>query len=101
VREDRSALKLKFAAAALRFHDDVCAENVGGHQIGSELDAVEGKIEHFAQGTHQQCLAQSGHALQQDMPACEQCNHCTLDDLFLTYDYFTNFGAKRRVRITK
>ena len=53
VSEDGAVLELKFAASAPCFHDDVGAENIGGHEVGSELNAVEREIEHFAQRAHE------------------------------------------------
>src|SRR5256885_12578027 len=37
--------------------------DVGRHQVGRELDAVEGKLEHLAQRADQERLAEAGHPL--------------------------------------
>ena len=81
VRENRAALELELAPAAGSFHDDVRAENVRRHQVGRELDAVEGQIEHLAQRADQQRLAETGNAFEQDVAAGEEGDQRAFDDL--------------------
>jgi hypothetical protein len=38
--------------------------DVGGHQVGRELDPLELDVEGERQGTHEQCLGRSGHAFE-------------------------------------
>ena len=59
LREDRARLELEDAAAVGQLHDDVGADDVGGHQVGRELDAVEVQVDRVGQGAHQQRLAQA------------------------------------------
>jgi hypothetical protein len=42
VREDRAALEFKGAFACVGVHDEVCAEDVGGHEVGRELMRLNG-----------------------------------------------------------
>ena len=80
VGEDRSALELERAPAIGRFHHHVRAENVGGHQVRRELDAVEGKLQHLAERADEQCLAQPRHAFQQHMAAGEDRGQRAFDN---------------------
>ncbi len=66
LREDGALLELKHAPALRVFDHHVGAQDIGGHQIGRELNAREVKIERRGQRPHQQGLPQSGHAFQAD-----------------------------------
>ena len=66
---------------------DVRADDVGGHQVGRELDAVEAAAEHVGQRADQQRLAQAGHAFEQDVAAGEQRGEQPLDDRVLADDH--------------
>jgi hypothetical protein len=50
------------------FHHHVGTRDIGGHQIGGELDTAELQIECSSEGTHQTGLSQTGHALQEYVP---------------------------------
>ena len=63
VGEDRPALELEPAAALGRLEHDVGADQVGRHQVGRELDALELQVQGVGQRPHQQRLAQPRHAL--------------------------------------
>src|SRR4029434_2483202 len=61
IREDhmgkyRSFFELKLAAA-IGFGQNLCADDVGGHQIRRELNTLERNAEDVTQGFHQQGLA--------------------------------------------
>jgi hypothetical protein len=61
IREDhmgkyRSLFELKLAAA-IGFGQDLCADDVRGHQIRRELNALERNAQDVTQGFHQQGLA--------------------------------------------
>ncbi len=101
VRENRAALELEFAPAGGGFHDDVGAEDVGGHQVGRELDAVEGKVQHFAQRAHQQRLAEAGHAFEQHVAAGEHGDERAFDDGVVADDDLADFSAQRGVVLRK
>ena len=60
------------------------AGDVGGHEIGRELDAPEGSGDGARQRLHQQRLAQAGHALDQHMAAGEQRAEHRVDHFGLT-----------------
>ena len=97
VGEDGAALELELAPAASGLHNDVGAENVGGHQVGRELNAVEGEVEHIAQGSHQQGLAQARHALQEHVSPREQGDERAFDNGVLSDDDLADLRAQGRV----
>ena len=76
-------LKAEDALAFGSLVDDVGADDVGGHQVGRELDAVELQVEHLGQRADQQRLAQAGHAFEQGMAADEQARQHAVDDVWL------------------
>ena len=49
-----------------------CADDIGGKQVGSELDAAELGLHQLCQCLDGLCLGQSGYTLKQDMPVAEQ-----------------------------
>ena len=59
------------------------AGNVGGHQIGRELDAAELEIEHFCDGADHECLGHAGHADQQGVAAANHRHEDFLDHVEL------------------
>ena len=62
------------------------AENVGGHQVGRELDALGIEAERDAERFHQLGLGETGHADQQRMAAGEDGHQRVLDHLVLAED---------------
>ena len=69
LREDRPGPE----AELLRLHvEDRRPGDVGGHQVGGELDAAELAAQHAAQRPHEERLAQAGHALDQHVAVGEQ-----------------------------
>jgi hypothetical protein len=73
--------------------NDVGAGHVGGHQVGSELDALEREVEHLGQRLDQERLGQARHAHQQAIPSGEQRHQRLLHDPFLADDSFGKLGA--------
>ncbi len=57
--------------AAGRGVEDVAADDVGGHQVGSELQALEAAAERGGEGAREQRLADPRHALEQRVAACD------------------------------
>ena len=62
------------------------ARNVRGHHVGRELDAAVCKRERLRQGTHEQRLTQTGHALDQYVPGSGERRDDLLDDDRLAYE---------------
>ena len=59
--------------------EHVGAGDVGGHQVGRELDAVEGEVEHLGQGGDEQRLGQPGHAHEEAVAAGEERDEQRVD----------------------
>ena len=66
--------------------DDLGAEDVGRHQVGRELDAVELEVDGLGELLDQQRLRQAGHAAQQAVPAGEERDQDLADDALLADD---------------
>ena len=80
-------------AGGVVFFEDVGAGDVGGHQIGGELDAAESLVEEGGQGGNHEGLGQARHAFQNAVAAAEQGDHELFDHLFLAdNDPFHAFG---------
>ena len=97
--EDRPVLELEDPLAVGRLHDDVRADDVGRHQVGRELDAVEVQVERLGQRADQQRLAQAGHAFEQGVAADEQAGQHAVDDVVVADDHLADLGlgpARRR-----
>ena len=54
---------------------DLRAGQVGGQQVGGELDAAERQVEGLGQGTDRPRLGQAGHAFDQDVAAGQERDH--------------------------
>ena len=59
---------------------DVAAQNVGGHQVGRALHALELQFQHAGQSFGQQGLGDAGHAFEQQVPFAEQGDQHLVDD---------------------
>ena len=78
-------------AGALVFLNDFGAGDVGRHQVGRELDAVELERQRIGQRADHQRLRQAGHADEQAMAAGEERDEQLLDHLVLADDAFADF----------
>ena len=65
---------------------DARADEVGGDEVGRELDAVEGAAEHVGERPHGQRLGEAGHALEQHMTAGQQRDEHALEHRVLADD---------------
>ena len=94
LREDRARREHHLPAAGRRvFLDDVGAGDVGRHQVGRELNAVNFSSSDLRQRRDQQRLRQAGHADDQAVAADEERQQHQLDDVVLADDAF---AAARR-----
>ncbi len=71
---------------------NVRAGDVGGHQVGRELDAVKFKLKDPGEGADHQRLGQAGYADQQAMPARHEGGEQQLDHVILADDDLVQFG---------
>jgi hypothetical protein len=80
------------AAGGGVFLNDVCAGDVGGHQVGRELDAVELELEHLGQRLDQQGLRQTRHPDDETVAADKERLQHQLDDVGLADDALAELG---------
>ena len=76
---------VEFHLAGLEIHHRK-AGHVAGHHVGRELDAVEGAVQRFCQGTGQGRLAGAGHILDQHVSLAKHGDQQKLDHLVLADD---------------
>ena len=62
-------------------------DEVGGHEVGRELDAREGAAEHLRERLDGQRLGEAGHALEQHVAAGEQRDEQALEHRVLPDDH--------------
>ena len=77
-------------AVRLLLHD-VRADDVGGHQVGRELDARELQVQDVGQRVHEARLADAGNAFEQHVAAGEQARDGQVDDLVVADDAPADF----------
>jgi len=63
---------------------NVTAGDVGGEQIGRELDAVKVAFDHFGQGGDGLGLGKARGAFDQQVAVCQQGHHQALGEVVLT-----------------
>ena len=79
IGEDGSADEFQLAPAGLGILlNDVRAGDVGGHEVGRELDAAEGKVQGRGEGLNHDGFGEAGHTFEQAMTAAED----RVDQLF-------------------
>ncbi len=66
---------------------DARADEVGRHQVGRELDALEGAAEHARGRADRERLRKTGHALDQEVAAREQAHEHALEHDVLPGDH--------------
>ena len=66
---------------------DARADEVGRHQVGGELDAVEGAAEHVGERLDGEGLGEAGDALDEQVPAREQPDEHALEHGLLPDDH--------------
>ena len=87
VAEDRPGHERPSAVAGGGiFLDDVGAGDVGGHQVGRELDALEDQAQRLGDGAHHQRLRGAGQAGDQAMAADKQRSQNLIEHFFLSDD---------------
>ena len=78
VGEQRPGLKSQ-ALAVLVLHQQVRADDVGGHQVGGELHAAKLQVEHLSQRADEVRLADARHAFQEHVPSGQKRDQRVLD----------------------
>src|SRR5206468_10143008 len=95
VGEDRPLLELEVLPAVRVLHDDVRADDVGGHQVRGELDPRERQLETFRERLDEERLAEAGHALEQDVTAGKHARQDVGDDLAVADDHLLDLRPQR------
>ena len=93
--ENRAGLEMELAPS-VGLGQDLGADDVGGHQVGRELDALEAEPQGVAGGLAHQGFAQSGDAFDQDVAAREQCGQGFADDILMADDNLADLGFGAR-----
>jgi hypothetical protein len=70
-------------------------DDIGGHQVGSELDASGLTAEGSGQDFHQQRLAEAGNALDEHVCIGQQTDQHFVDHRLLADHRLGHFGAQR------
>jgi hypothetical protein len=96
VGEDGTGLKPQELGAVVAGFDDHAAHDIGGHQVGRELDAGIFQLQRARQGAQQGGLAQARHAFQQHVPGGQQADEHTFHDVVLADNDFGDFGSNAR-----
>jgi hypothetical protein len=83
VAEDRAELGVE---RPLLRAVDPCADEVGGHQVGRELDARERSAEHAGRGLDRQRLRKAGHPLDEEVTLRQEAHEHPLEHRVLAGD---------------
>jgi hypothetical protein len=91
--EDGTRHEAELALARVAFLQDFRAQNIGGHQVGGELDALFGKTQNPAKRCGQLGLGKPRCAHQQGMAAAQDGGEGEFDHLRLAEDHPANGAA--------
>jgi hypothetical protein len=94
VGENRPFAELERLVTLLRLVDDRRAEDVGGHEVGRELDAREVERERLGQRAHEHRLAETGHTFEQGVATGEHARGDAVDDLAVADDRLRDLLAQ-------
>jgi hypothetical protein len=90
LREDRPGHEPERPVPVL-FVEHLGAGDVGGHEVGRELDPLEREIQDLRDGLDQKRLREPGHAGDQTMAPGEERDQHLIDDVLLTDDHLADF----------
>ena len=93
VGEHRPLLVLEFQLAAARVLEQFGADDVRGHQVRGELDALEADAEHFGERFDEERLRQPRHTDEQAMAPREKADEQQSDDFVLADDDPAQFAG--------
>src|SRR5262249_20297522 len=91
-RENGSLLDGEFAGAGVI---DLRADDVGGQQVGRELDALERQAERLCQGADSERLGQPGNAFEEEVAAREQPDEQSIKEQPLADEDAGHLGVER------
>jgi hypothetical protein len=90
VSEDRAGVEGKGLRAGTQ---EGGAQNVGGHEVGRGLDALEAEAQKAAECLDDEGFGDARHALKQSVALAENGEQHLLDHLSLSGDHAAQFGA--------
>ena len=93
--------KRNWRVALGRFFEHLGAHDVGGHQVGRELDAGELQFQRVGQSLDEHRFAQAGHSLKQGMAAGDDADEHMPHDVALAYNDLANLGLDGRGGVAK
>ena len=88
VGKDRAERGVEFAGLLIV---DARADQIGGDKVGRELDALELAANRFRQGLDRHGLGQTRHAFDEDVPARQQRDDQSLQQMILPDDDLLHF----------
>jgi len=94
------SLKLE-VPSSVTLCEDLSSNNVGGHQVWSELHPFEGKPQGAAHGFNEKCFPETRHPLEQDMPPRKESKKNFADDIFMTDNGLSDFHLQLRENLLK
>ena len=74
--------------------DHLGARDVGGHEVGGELDAVEPEVQRVGQRRDDEGLGQPRNAHQEDVTVRHHRGHDSVDDVLLADDAALHLSAQ-------
>ena len=93
--EDWTSLELEGSFAGVGIlGDNVGPDDIGGHQVWGELDAVEGERQGLGECSDEEGFSEPGDAFEEDIAASEEAHEYGVDDLLLPDHNFADFGAE-------
>src|SRR5438270_3111807 len=95
IGEHRTRLKLEAPLAGIACHQQIRPQNVGRHQVGRALNPAVREIQHVRECPHQERLAQSWRAFEQGMPARQQRDEHTPQDVRVADDDLRELALDR------
>ena len=93
VGEDRTGLEAQRLGAVVAAFDHHAAHDIGGHEVGRELNAGVFQVQSPSQRAEQCGLAQPGDAFQKHMPRGQQANEDAFHNIVLPHDDFGDLPA--------
>src|SRR5947209_470481 len=95
IGEHRTRLKLEAPLAGIACHQQIRPQNVGRHQVGRALNPAVREVQHVRECSHQECLAQSWRAFEQRMPARQQRDEHTPQNVRVADDDLRQLALDR------
>ena len=94
--ENRTLLKLDEPLAVFSLHQNIGADDIGGHEVRRKLDAGCVELHNVAQALDQVRFSEPGYSFQQSVPVAEQAHQHPFDYIFVAHDSLVNFALDRQ-----